>query len=72
MSEKQFTSNTTIGAAWYKVSEKGTTYLSVTVNPEILPLTITERHSLTLFEIPEKDRKSENSPGFRLVLSLKQ
>lgn len=67
--EKKKTSGTTIGAGWYKMSENGTEYVSIAINPEILPLNITEKHSLVLFIIDEDKRKSENSPMYRLVLS---
>ena len=62
-------SNTNIGVAWYKISEGGQEYISMSINPELLPLTITEKHSLVMFPIAE-DRK-ETSPTHRLVLSLK-
>ena len=63
-------SNTNIGVAWYKVSEGGQEYISMSINPELLPLTITEKHSLVMFPINETDKK-ETSPTHRIVLSLK-
>ena len=60
---------TTIGAAWWKFKEDGTQYLSISVNKELLPLAIREGKLLTLWEIPESERKKEKSPHYRLVLS---
>ena len=65
-------SSTTIGCAWFKMSEKGNEYYPIAVNKELLPLTITEKHSLTLFPVSEEDRKSKESPNFRLVLSTRE
>lgn len=70
--EKQKKSSTTIGCAWYKVAENGQEYCPLAVNKELLPLTITDKHSLCLFPVAEEDRKSENSPNYRLVLSIKE
>lgn len=63
-------SSTTIGAGWYKVSESGQEYMSIKINNELLPLTITDKHSLVMFPIADEDR-NEASPTHRLVLSLK-
>lgn len=71
MAEKK-QSSTTIGCAWYKVSEGGKEYMPLAINKEILPLTLTEKHALVLFPVAEEDRKGEDSPHYRLVLSLKQ
>lgn len=65
-------SSTTIGCAWYKVAESGQEYYPIQINEELKPLTITDKHSLCLFPIAEEDRKNENSPNFRLVMSLKE
>lgn len=64
-------SNTTIGCAWYKVSENGKEYMPIAINKELLPLKLTEQHSLVFFPVAEEDRKNTESPNFRLVLSLK-
>lgn len=72
MVEEKRKSYTTIGCAWYKVAENGQEYYPIAVNKELLPLTITDRHSLCLFPVAEEDRKSENSPNYRLVLSIKE
>lgn len=60
---------TTIGAGWIKHTESGKQYISIKIDVEILPLTITQDRFLTLFEIAEEDRKKENSPHYRLVMS---
>lgn len=65
-------SSTTIGCVWYKVSEGGNEYYPVSINDELLPLTITDKHSIVLFPIADEDRKSDNSPNFRIVLSKKE
>ena len=65
-------SSTTIGCAWYKVSEGGNEYYPISINPEIKPLTITDNHSLVLFPVKPEERTKEDSPHFRLVLSLKE
>lgn len=70
--EKQKKSSTTIGCAWYKMSENGKEYYPIAVNKELFPLQLTEQHSLVLFPVAEEDRKSAESPNFRLVLSLKK
>lgn len=70
MAEKR--SSTTIGCAWYKVADSGYEYYPMAFNKELLPLTITEKHSLCLFPVAEEDRKSEESPNFRVVMSLKE
>lgn len=58
-----------IGAAWYKFTEDGKQYLSIKLDEAILPLTIQEDKYLTLWEIPESDRKSDNSPHYSVNLS---
>lgn len=52
-----------IGSAWFKASENsGKMFLSVSLDEAALPLTITEDKFLTLWEIPEEERKAENAP----------
>lgn len=63
---------TTVGAAWWKFKEDGTQYLSLSFNKELLPLAIRDRSILTMWEIPENERKKENSPHYRIVLSEAQ
>ena len=65
-------SNTNIGAGWYKVSENGQEYMTISINQELLPLMITEKHSLVIFPIADEDRRSEDFPTHRVVLSLKK
>lgn len=59
---------TAIGAAWWKFTENGKQYLSVSIDSELLPFAIREGKSLTLWEIPENERKSDKSPHYRLLL----
>lgn len=63
---------TTIGAAWWKFKEDGTQYLSLSFNKELLPFAIKEGRIITMWEIPETERKKENSPHYRIVLSESQ
>lgn len=59
-----------IGSAWFKASENtGKMFLSVSLDEAALPLTITEDKFLTLWEIPEEERKTENAPHYTVHLS---
>ncbi len=61
-----------IGSAWAKASEQnGKVYLSVSIDEAACPLTITEDKFITLWEIPEDERKSENAPHYSVHLSKK-
>ena len=61
---------TIIGAAWQKFTENGKTYISIKVDDEILPLTLKENKTLTLWEIPESERNgNEKMPHYRLKIS---
>lgn len=64
--------STKIGAGWYKFSDNGAEYVNLSINKELLPLTITEEHSLILFAETDKDKKNELAPTHRLVLDKKQ
>ena len=44
-------------------------FLSISLDEAALPLTITEDKFLTLWEIPEDERKVENAPHYSVVLS---
>jgi len=57
-----------IGSAWIKTTDNGV-YLSVSIDAAALPLTLTEDKYLTLWEIPEVERKTENAPHYAVVLS---
>jgi uncharacterized protein (DUF736 family) len=60
---------TAIGAAWWKYTENGKQYLSIGIDKELLPLAIREGKTLTLWEIPDEERKDkEKSPHYRLLL----
>ncbi|MBR3655248.1 MAG: hypothetical protein IKR34_02160 [Candidatus Gastranaerophilales bacterium] len=58
-----------IGSAWIKTTDTGNVYLSVSIDEAALPLTLTEDKYLTLWEIPEGERKTENAPHYAFVLS---
>ena len=59
-----------IGSAWFKTSEKnGKMFLSVSLDEAALPLTITEDKFLTLWEIPEEERKVENAPRYSVHIN---
>ena len=59
-----------IGSAWFKTSEKsGKMFLSVSLDEAALPLTITEDKFLTLWEMPEEERKVENAPHYSVHIN---
>ena len=59
-----------IGGGWQKFSENaGRPYISISIDEAAMPLTITEDKFLTLWEIPEDERKNENAPHYSLNLS---
>lgn len=61
---------TTIGAAWIKFTENGKTYISIKVDDELLPFALRENKLLTLWEIPEEERKgNDKMPHYRLKIS---
>ena len=62
---------TRIGAGFYKETEKSK-FISLAIDEELLPLTITKEHLLTAFFVPKEDRKADNSPAYSLTLSLKE
>lgn len=57
---------TTIGAGWKKTDKNNSPYISWEVDEALLPLTIDKGKRLASF--PVKEKKSENSPDFRLDL----
>lgn len=44
-------------------------FLSVSLDEAALPLTITEDKFLTLWEIPEEERKVENAPHYSVHIN---
>lgn len=60
-----------IGAGWLKTKEDGTQFISIKIDEELLPLTITEKQSLTLFERPVTENTTENSPHYTLSIFSK-
>lgn len=57
---------TTIGAAWKKKDKNENPYISCSIDEALMPLTLDNTKRLSLY--PVKDKKSENSPDFRLDL----
>ena len=57
---------TTIGAGWKKQDKNGKSYISISLDEELLPLTIDATKKISIFPINEK--KSDKSPDFRVVL----
>lgn len=55
---------TTIGVAWKKKDKNGNPYISCSIDEALMPLTLDNTKRLSLY--PVKDKKSENSPDFRL------
>ena len=60
-----------IGAGWLKTKEDGTQFISLKIDEELLPLTITEKQSLILFERQAGEITSENSPHYTLSIFSK-
>lgn len=58
-----------IGAAWHKFTDEGKGYISIALDEACLPLTIDETKNISLWEIPEADRKTENSPNYSVSLN---
>ena len=59
-----------IGAGWIKFKEDGSSYISLKINEELLPLVITKDQILTLFEIPTSERTKETSPAYSIAISV--
>lgn len=57
---------TTIGAGWKKKDKNDKSFISISIDKELLPLTIDETKKLSIFPIGEK--QSDKSPDFRVVL----
>ena len=57
---------TTIGAGWKKQDKNGKAYISISIDKELLPLTIDDTKKLSIFPVSEKP--NEKAPDFRLVL----
>ena len=57
---------TTIGAGWKKKDKNENPYISWEIDEALLPLTIDKNKRLAAF--PVKEKKTENSPDFRLDL----
>lgn len=60
-----------IGSAWVNASEEsGKVYISISIDDAALPLVITKGKSITLWEIPEEERKKENSPHYSVSMNI--
>lgn len=57
---------TTIGAGWKKKDKNDKSYISISIDEELLPLTIDANKRISIF--PVKDKTSDKSPDFRIVL----
>lgn len=57
---------TTIGAGWKKQDKNGKHYISISIDKELLPLTIDEKKKISIFPVTEKP--SDKAPDFRVVL----
>jgi len=62
-----------IGAGWSKTAQDGGTYISFVIDDEAKSfMPQLKELNLFAFHIPQSERKNENSPGWRLVLSKMQ
>lgn len=59
---------TTIGAAWVKTDKNNLTYISLTLDKALLPLTIDNTRRIALF--PVKEKASDKSPDFKVDLYI--
>ncbi|MCD7779838.1 MAG: hypothetical protein LUH05_04120 [Candidatus Gastranaerophilales bacterium] len=60
-----------IGAGFYNVSDKGNTYISLSLDKEIFELyPQLKKLKFILTEIPQDKRKSDNSPGWSLSMYI--
>lgn len=57
---------TTIGAGWKKQDKNGKAYISISIDKELLPLTVDENKKISIF--PIGDKPNEKAPDFRVVL----
>ena len=57
---------TTIGAGWKKQDRNGKHYISISIDEELLPLTIDKDKRLSIF--PSAEKQNEKSPDFRVVI----
>ena len=59
---------TTIGAAWKKLDRNNKKFISVSIDEELLPLTIDKDKRISIFPIEEKP--NDKAPDFRVVLYI--
>ncbi|MBS4760978.1 MAG: hypothetical protein KHX03_09805 [Clostridium sp.] len=62
-----------IGNAWTKTSEKGDTYIPVSLDEVILKqFPALDNYFFNLWRIPAEERKNENSPQWSLNATVKK
>lgn len=62
-----------IGSGWTKNTKDNQTFISYSINEEILELyPCLKELRITSFHIPKEERKNENSPSWSLVIKKKQ
>lgn len=59
---------TTIGAGWKKKDKNDKSYISISFDKELLPLTIDDKKRISIF--PVKEKNNDKSPDFRVVLFI--
>lgn len=61
---------TVIGAGWKKSDKNGKPYISLSIDKELLPITIDETKRLSIF--PIADKTNEKAPDFRLNMFVSE
>ncbi len=59
---------TTIGAGWKKRDKNDNPYISFALDKTLLPITIDKTKMISAY--PVKEKKTENSPDFRLDIFI--
>lgn len=59
---------TVIGAGWKKKDKNDKSYISISIDKELQPLTIDENKKIAIFPVAEKS--SDKAPDFRVVLFI--
>jgi len=72
MAEKKKRSSTKIGGAWCGTTESETPreYISLKINEELLPMTITKQSSLTLWAREATKDTHEKAPQYDVSISV--
>lgn len=70
--EKKKRSSTKIGGAWHGTTdEKKVDYISLKINEELLPFTITKEANITLWTREITEETHEKAPHYDVSISLK-